>query len=323
MENSRDLSIIIVNWNSAEFVRKCVQSIIDSTSGINYEIIVVDNASFDGCDQVLREFGPNVKYVQSDKNLGFSRANNLAARASSGASLLFLNPDTQIVDSAINVLHRALHSLPSPGAVGARLLNSDGSLQTSCVQAFPTILNQLIDSEVLRRLSSRSRLWGMNALFAEKAAPVEVDAISGACLLVKREVFDKVGGFSPDFFMYAEDVDLSHRVKHTGHRNYYVPTAAIIHFGGGSSGGAASKFAAVMTRESTWRFLQKSRGKSYAAAYRMSMWLSASVRLLALMLVCPRQMLLGKGKKWDDSCRKWQAIMSWSMNREKWLEQYR
>jgi N-acetylglucosaminyl-diphospho-decaprenol L-rhamnosyltransferase len=323
MEKSRDLSIIIVNWNSAEFVRKCIRSIIESTSEINYEILVIDNASFDGCDEVLREFGPNVKYIQSEKNLGFSKANNLAAQASSGAGLLFLNPDTQVVGEAINVLHRALHSLPSVGAVGARLLNSDGSLQTSCIQAFPTILNQFIDSDFLRGLTSRSKLWGMDALFAEKSFPMEVDAISGACLLVKREVFEEVGGFSADFFMYAEDIDISHKLKHAGRRNYYIPSASLIHFGGGSSRGAFSKFSAVMTRESTWRFLQKSRGQAYALGYRISMWLSASVRLSLLIVAFPIQKLLGRNPSWETSFRKWQAILSWSVNGEKWLEQYR
>jgi N-acetylglucosaminyl-diphospho-decaprenol L-rhamnosyltransferase len=161
-----NLSIIVVNWNSAQFVLRCVDSIRSTTAGLSYEILVVDNASFDGCDKLLKEHASDVIYIQSAKNLGFAHANNYAFRASRGLSLLFLNPDTEIVDSAIAILHNALERLPMAGAVGARLLNSDRSLQTSCIQSFPTILNQALDSDYFRKKWPQSALWGDEALLA-------------------------------------------------------------------------------------------------------------------------------------------------------------
>src|SRR4029077_17383442 len=208
VQHPLDLSIIVVNWNSAEFVRRCVGSIRDHTAGLTYEILVIDNASFDGCDTVLKQYAPDATYIQSIDNSGFARANNRAFRASRGSSLLFLNPDTEIVGSAIYLLYRALQHLPRAGAVGARLLNSDRSLQKSCIQSFPTILNQALDSEYFRRKWPASVLWGTKPLLHDNREAAEVEAISGACLMIKRDVFERVGEFTEDYFMYAEDIDL-------------------------------------------------------------------------------------------------------------------
>jgi len=178
-----DLSIIIVNWNSKEYLRKCVGSILTGTRGLDFEIIVIDSASFDGCAEMLRNEFPRVRFIQSQENLGFAKANNLAFQSAIGEFLLFLNPDTEIVGPAINLLHSALKELPDAGAVGGKLLNSDGTVQTSCVQAFPTILNQCLSAEALRQLTPKARLWGMRAIFENGGKPSEVEMISGACLI--------------------------------------------------------------------------------------------------------------------------------------------
>src|SRR5262245_55141684 len=135
-----DLSIIIVNWNSREYLRKCMTSISSHAPRLDYEVIVIDSGSFDGCEEMLKEHFPAVRFVQHERNDGFAKANNIAFGASAGASLLFLNPDTEVVGPAIEVLYKSLHSLPDAGIVGARLVNTDGSLQSSCIQALPTIL---------------------------------------------------------------------------------------------------------------------------------------------------------------------------------------
>jgi N-acetylglucosaminyl-diphospho-decaprenol L-rhamnosyltransferase len=143
MKQVPELSIIIVNWNSKDFVRKCVQSIMANLMDFAFEIIVVDGASYDGCGEMLMREFPEVRFIQSDKNVGFARASNLGFEQSSGNCLLFLNPDTEVVGPAISILRTALLELDQAGIVGAKLLNTDGSVQTSCIQAFPTILNQL------------------------------------------------------------------------------------------------------------------------------------------------------------------------------------
>ncbi len=316
-----DLSVIIVNWNSAEFVRGCVRSIRQLTTGLACEIIVVDNASYDGCDKILQADNLEVTYLQSDRNLGFAKANNLAFEASRGASLLFLNPDTEMVGLAILTLHRALHQLPEAGAVGAKLLTRDGSLQKSCIQSFPTILNQVLDSEYLVRKWPRSKLWGMAPLYRPTSHPEAVEMISGACMMLKREVFQKVGRFSEDYFMYTEDADLCYKVSRAGWKNYYVPEATVVHFGGGSSQQMLNNFSALMMRESIWRFLRKTRGNLYGAGYRWSMLLAACCRLGLLGFLAPFQRLRRQPPS-TDSFRKWSAILRWSVCRQGRMKQY-
>jgi GT2 family glycosyltransferase len=316
-----DLSVIIVNWNSAQFVRGCIRSVRQHTVGLACEIIVVDNASYDGCDKILQADNLDVNYLQSDRNLGFAKANNLAFETARGTTLLFLNPDTEVVGPAILTLYRALHQLPAAGAVGARLLNRDGSLQKSCIQSFPTTLNQLLDSEYLVRKWPRSKLWGMAALYDTTSHPKAVEMISGACLMIKREVFQQVGRFSEDYFMYTEDADLCYKVSRAGWKNYYVPEATVIHFGGGSSKQAVSNFSAVMMRESIWRFLCKTHGNFYGAGYRGSMLLAAGCRLGLLGVLILLQALCRQPRS-VDSFRKWWAILRWSVFQPGPMKQY-
>jgi hypothetical protein len=293
------LSIIIVNWKSKDFLQTCLTSVYAQTRGVAFEVIVIDSGSFDGCAEMLRERFPQVRFIQSADNLGFAKANNLATRSARGDVLLFLNPDTELPGPAIQTLLAALESLPDAGAVGAKLLNTDGTIQTSCIQSFPTILNQVLDAEVLRRRFPRSRLWGMAALFATNERPQPVEAVSGACVLVRRAAFEEVGGFSEEYFMYGEDLDLSHKLRAAGLVNYFVPAAGLVHHGGSSTAQAPSDFSVVMMRESVWRFLRKTRGRSYAAGYRLALGMAACVRLV---------LLVGR-----PAARKWRAILKWSL----------
>lgn len=130
-----DVSIIIVNWNSVRFLRACIGSIERYTTGISHEIVVIDSASYDGCGEMLREEFPQVRFIQSAANIGFAGANNLAYRSARGQHVLFLNPDTELASPAVNVMLEHLQRCPDAGAVGCKLLNADGSLQTTCIQA--------------------------------------------------------------------------------------------------------------------------------------------------------------------------------------------
>src|SRR5215475_8918812 len=147
-----DLSIIIVNWNSKAFVRKCLVSLYANTQKTKFEIVVVDNASYDGCGEMLRAEFPKVHFIQNDKNLGFAAANNLGFESTAGRNILFLNPDTEVIGPAIDTLVEFVDHNPKAGVVGGKLLNTDKSIQTSCIQRFPTILNQVLDADLLRKL---------------------------------------------------------------------------------------------------------------------------------------------------------------------------
>ena len=155
------LSIIIVNWNSAAYTIACIASIRAAAPRFAYEIIVVDNASSDDSADRLRQ-APDIQLIRSTTNVGFARANNLGYQYSSGDVLLFLNPDTEVLGSAIDRMYDVLVSSENLGIVGCRLLNSDHTLQTSCVQAFPTILNQLTDIEALKIRFPGVRMWGIS-----------------------------------------------------------------------------------------------------------------------------------------------------------------
>jgi GT2 family glycosyltransferase len=317
-----DLSIIIVNWNSVAYLKACLASVFKQTENMNCEIIVIDAASFDGCEAMLGECFPRVHFIQSLHNVGFGRTNNQAFKRARGDSVLFLNPDTEIVGAAISSLYEGLQRLPNAGAVGCRLLNSDGSLQTSCIQSFPSILNQILDTEWLRQKWPAAWLWGTTALYASDNEPQVVDAIAGACVMMKRAVFEHVGGFSDEYFMYAEDIDLCHKTQVLGLTNYYLPTATVIHHGGASSQKAASNFSVVLMRESICHYLSKTRGRLYGAAYRLAMLGVACVRLTILRLSVAGCTHHAKNLPTSDSLRKWRAVLRWSLFRQSTVKQF-
>lgn len=321
---SMDLSIIIVNWNSSEYVRECLKSIYRETRSLDYEIVVVDNASFDGCDRMLEKEFPGVVFVQSAKNIGFAGANNLGFQNSSGRNLLFLNPDTEVIGTAINKMFHFLDSRSDAGAIGCRLLNSDKSLQTSCIQPFPTIVNQMLDIELLKVWSPKLKMWGIAPLFSTTDSPEQVEVISGACVMVKRNVFEEIDKFSEEYFMYSEDIDLCYKIKKKGYGLYYSGGgAAIIHHGGGSSNQHPVKdMNIVLMRESVFKFLRKSKGAFYAQLYKISMTFTSIIRLtiFAIMIVL-NPVLRIKGNL-HYPLRKWKKIFSWSVSNEKWLDTF-
>ena len=314
-----ELSIVIVNWNSKDFLDRAVASVQTTTRGLAHEIIVIDSGSFDGSAEMLRQKHSQVRFIQAERNLGFAAANNEACRLARGGTLLFLNPDTAVVGSAIEQLYRALQGRPDAGIVGPTLRNSDGSVQDTCIRAFPTLLNQLLEAEWLRRRFPAAGLWGKRALSDAGSAPQPVDAVSGACLMIRRPLFEAVGGFSTDYFMYSEDLDLCLKARRAGFQTCYVPQAVVVHHGGGSSTQApASTFAAVMLLESRWRFFRKTRSRGYAALYRAAMCGASVARIAALALAWPVQRLRRRQPSAGHGLRRWTARLRWSLGAERW-----
>jgi GT2 family glycosyltransferase len=318
----KDLSIIIVNWHSADYVLECVRSIEEHTMAVSYEVIVVDNASFDSCEERLALRYPDVIYVQSQFNLGFGRANNLGAEHSKGEVLLFLNPDTEVVDRAIERLYEIIQKLDKAGAVGCRILNSDGSLQRSCVQTQPTILNQVLDADLSQRLFPKSFLWGKAVLFKDEKAPAQVDVVSGACLMIRKNVFEHIGGFSTDYFMYAEDLDLCFKTHQANFYNYYINSVEIVHHGGGSSNQTASNFANIMMRESVFRLLRKTRGRMYSYCYRIALSSAALIRMALLGGLYPAMLSRRRRGRLNAAIGKWLHILRWGLGLEGWVRKY-
>lgn len=321
MHSGIDLSIIIVNWNSAAFVKQCLESLYATTKGLEFEVVVVDNGSADECHEIVREHFPMVHFIQSEENLGFAGANNLGVKQCRGRNLLFLNPDTEIIGSALQELMSFLDGTSDAGIVGPKLLNSDLSMQTSCIQRFPSILNQTLDSELLRRMFAGSALWGTQPLLSDSVSPIPVDVIAGACLMMRSEVFEQAGGFDEGYFMYAEDVDLCFTAKQHGWKSYYVPSATVVHHGGRSSDAQTeSHFAAIVMRESVLRFLRMKKGAFYGASFR---WITAAGALLRIGLLGITLPLNPEGRR--RSCkvalRRWTRLLRWAVGLEKWASQ--
>lgn len=300
-----DLSIVIVNWNSTAYLLRCLESIYAHTHEIEFEIIVVDNASPDGDVQIVKERYEDVVVIENPVNLGFAGANNLGFRVSRGRYLVFLNPDTVLINPAFEVMVRQLGSLPLAGAAGCSLLNEDGSVQTSAIQMFPTILNQLLDLDALQKRFPACRLWNIAPLFAGGTEPSCVEVISGACIMFRREVFAQVGQFSEEYFMYAEDLDLCWKAVQTGFTNYYIPQGQIIHYGGKSS---MRRQAVLMKWRSILRYVAKHRGYCYQVAFRAAMACSAIARVAMLIALVP----VSRGPRRDSAqyaLSKWWLIL--------------
>jgi N-acetylglucosaminyl-diphospho-decaprenol L-rhamnosyltransferase len=315
-----DLSIIIVNWSSAEFLRQCLRTIYVSCREIQFEVIVIDNASFDGSCQLLEDEFPQAAFLQSTTNLGFAGANNAAFEHATGRNILFLNPDTEILGSALGNMVSVLDSTSTSGVVGCKLLNSDGSVQTSCVQRFPTVYNQVLDAELLRMMFPSAKIWGTGPLVQESVVPVSVEVVSGACLMIKSALFEKVGRFTSAYFMYGEDADLCYKVKQAGWSIEYISNAQVIHHGGRSSGARESLFATVMMKQSLCEFIRRRQGRGQALLYRGFMALAASIRLIMLCITLVLTIGLLRRSRVLGATEKWFNILSWALGREEWAK---
>jgi hypothetical protein len=233
---SMDISVIIVNYNVRQFLENALLSIQRALAGLEGEIFVVDNASDDGSAEMVRSKFPGVRLIESRENIGFSRANNLALRQATGKFLLLINPDTIVQEDTIRVMMAFFGAHPEAGLAGCKILNPDGSFQLPCRRSFPTPWIAFTKIIGLSALFPRSRLFGRyNLSFLDPDQTYPVEAVSGSFMMLRREVYDAIGGLDEAFFMYGEDLDWCFRVRQTGYRVYYVHATAIVHFKGQST----------------------------------------------------------------------------------------
>jgi len=223
------LSIIIVNWNTRDITRNCLQSIREQVTGISFEVIVVDNASSDASIEMIRAEFPDVRLIVNDDNLGFGRGSNQAMRAARGRYFLLLNSDTLVIDDSIQRLASFMDGDPRIGIAGWRLLFEDLTLQGSCAR-FPSIKIAMVEDLMLYKFLSRRRQGEvlLNGYWAHDRTR-DVDAVWGAAMLVRREVFDQTGGFDENIFMYGEDLEWCMRARDLGWRITFVHDCRIVH----------------------------------------------------------------------------------------------
>ena len=232
MEKKIDLSIIIVNYNTKNFLRRCLESLIS-----NYEIIVVDNNSSDGSPLMVTKEFPQVKLIKNKKNLGFAKANNLAIKKSSGRYILFLNPDTIVQKDTIKTMIKFMEENPKVGASTCRVELTNGQLDQACHRGFPTAWNAFCYFSGLGKIFPKSKFFaGYSLTYLPLNKVHEIDAGVGAFLIVRREAGEQVGWFDEDYFWYGEDLDFCYRLKQKGWKIMFVPTTKIIHWKGAASG---------------------------------------------------------------------------------------
>jgi GT2 family glycosyltransferase len=273
------LSIIIVSWNVQADLQQCLTS-LQANADSPHEVIVVDNDSHDGTREYLASLS-HVQAVCNDSNRGFAAANNQGLMIAEGTQwLLLLNPDTIVPAGALRELLAFAASQPQAGVVGPRLLNSDGSLQYSC-RHFPSIWAAMFRHTLLGRLFPQAAAT-RDYLMADwdHATVREVDWVSGACLLLRREVYEQIGGLDEGFFWGSEDVDLCLRVKQAGWQVWYTPRPAITH-----AIGRSTDQAIVATIIRTHRGMQRLYVKHFARNVFSRLLVTAGVWLRAGLLL--------------------------------------
>jgi GT2 family glycosyltransferase len=280
-----DVSIIIVNYNTTDLLLQCVDSIVTHTQGVSYEIIVVDNGSREESLTPLRH-DQRIRLVESNENLGFGRANNLGAASAYGECLFLLNPDTLLVNDAVTILYQHLLSTSSTGLCGGNIYDKDMLPIHAHDQIFPSILSEL--DIVFGHLYYKLR-YGRNSWFNHTKTPMKVAMITGADMMIRREVWDKVSGLDPSFFMYFEDSDLCFRIKEQGYDIVNVPEAKIIHLEGKSF---------HVSRERDLRYFSGRKRyfyKHYSATYN---WIADSINISTLGVATMLCRLMGKKEAW-------------------------
>lgn len=242
MSHEIDLSIIVCSFNTRDDTLACLESIAADSAGLRVEVIVIDNASHDGSADAIAAHCPWVHLIALTHNLGFAAANNLAAEHASGEYLLLLNPDTILLKGALHNILEFAKIYPHAGIYGGRTYFSDMSLNRTSCHGAPTLWSQLCKGTGLSSVFPNIALFNPEGLGGwERDTIREVDCITGCFLLIRRSLWEQLGGFDLDFFMYGEDTDLCIRARKLGAHPHVCPDARLIHHGGRSEAVRADK----------------------------------------------------------------------------------
>ena len=253
-----ELSIIIVNWNTSELLRKCLASIRSSTPSVSFEIIVVDNASSDDSAAMVRQYFQEVELIENSENLGYAEGNNQAIEKARGDYLLLLNPDTEVKCDTIDNLLEFARAHPSAGAVGCRLIGNDGEVQRSC-RGFPKPWGVFCEYTGLSRLFPNSRRFGAYRMkYFDYKHEAEVDQPMASCLIISRKAFEDIGVFDKEFPIFFNEVDWCFRARQGGWSIHFTPTAEVLHHGG-----ASTKQAGLEMKRESHRALKRFYEKHY------------------------------------------------------------
>ena len=244
-----EISVIIVSWNAYKFLEECLDSL---SRGItrSYEVIVVDNASKDGSEAMVRKKFPSVQLIQSGSNLGFAKGNNLAFAHARGRYVCLINSDVNVFPGCVDTLAQYLDQHQDVGMVGPRILNADRSIQNSC-REFPSLWNKLCTVSNLSRLFPASPWFSGDEMhWFDHKTERPVDALVGCFIMTRRKAVDDFGLLDENFFMYGEDIDWGYRCRKAKWRVIFYPGTESIHYRGASSNNDPIRFTIELQRAS-------------------------------------------------------------------------
>ena len=248
-----DISFIIVNWNTRDILIDCLNSIYKTVTDIDSEIYVVDNNSTDGSQDAVKNGFPDVKLIENSTNTGFAHANNQALSVMQGRFAVLLNSDAVLQEGAIKCLLDFMDNTTKAGIAGVQLLNEDGSRQNS-IDNFPSLETEILNKSILRLISPNK--------YPSKArdynAPIEVDSVIGACMMVGKEAIDEVGLLDEDYFIFLEETDWCFRMYKKGWKVYHVPDSRVFHLSGHSKKKAPGE-SQIEYYKSLYKFFRKNR----------------------------------------------------------------
>lgn len=277
-QNKPDVLIIIVSWDTRDILQDCLQSVYEQAGDVNFEVILVDNASTDGSVEMVRHEFPEVTIIENSENRGFAAANNQGMAVAKGRYVLLLNSDTVVLDNAVAKTVVFADAHPEAAVVGCRVLNADRSLQLSCFM-FPSLMNLLLSSSYLYKLFPKSKFFGRERMtWWDRNNTREVDVLTGCFMLVRREAIEQVGLMDEKFFMYGEETDWCYRFHKAGWKILFTPDADIIHLHGASTKQRKHEMI-LQLRGSKLLFWKKHRGR---LAYSLACLLVASFFFLRL-----------------------------------------
>ncbi len=291
-QGTRDLSIVILSYNTRDILRECLRSVFRTTHRLRFEVVVVDNASRDGSAQmVAREF-PEVVLIRNGRNEGFSIANNRALEVCRGRYVLLLNSDTIVLPGTLANLVDSMDGDPEIGVAGCRLERPNGELDLACRRSFPTPMVSLYRFLRLSRLlPSHRRFARYNLTYLDPEGDYEVDSIVGAFMLIRKEVIGEMGGLDEDFFMYGEDLDWCYRVRERNWKVWYYGGSRVIHYKGASSSQESFRMNYHFHR-AMYLFHRKHLRHRYPAPINGLVYLGIGARLVALAVQHPFRKLV-------------------------------
>ncbi|MEM9063984.1 MAG: glycosyltransferase family 2 protein [Planctomycetota bacterium] len=305
-----DLSVILVSYNTRELTLTALASLREQTVRTDFETIVLDNASTDGSADAIALAEPGVKLIRSEENLGFAQGNNEAAKRATGKLLLLLNPDTVVLDSAVDRLVEFADAHPERRIWGGRTLFGDESLNPASCHGKITLWSLMSQALGLSSVFRESGLFNPEGLGGwDRGTEREVDIVSGCFFLIDRKLWDQLGGFDRLFFMYGEEADLCHRARTLGAKPTITPDATIVHYGGASERVREDKLVRLL-KAKTDLIRRHLRPFPRLGVGLLTLW--PLTRALAWTLLAPL-----KGERGRESASAWRSVFS---RRREWME---